>query len=186
MSASRSGSDSSVKKTSRRRPKKASPAAIASNAPWIRNGLDYGPLYAAGRDLVAWAFAVAERDVEDWPVGKRHVVNARRYVRAAMKGRPIPPGVSEEDVVFTAELIARRLDEDFQLGLGDVIAIFNLLDLPIDLIPALALHAVRIEPASAKTSPAPTPTWPPPSLRLCDECGYVHEPGLHVGYRNAA
>jgi len=187
MSASRSGSVSSLKE-SRRRPKKATPAAVASKAPWIRNGVDYGPLYVAGRDLVAWAFDLAARDVEDWPVGKRHVTNARRYVRAAMNHKPIPPGVSEEDVAFTAELIARRLDEDLELGLGDVLSIFQLLDLPIELVPALALYAVRVEPLSTKPSPmkASSPRWPPPSLRFCDECGYVHEPGLHLGYRNAA
>jgi hypothetical protein len=44
--------------------------------------------------------------------------------------------------------------------------------------PLLTLHTLTRNP----TLRAPVP----PPLRFCDECGYVHEPGDHVGHRNAA
>lgn len=171
MSASRSS-------RSPRPSKKAT--STAAQPPWLDDdGIDYGPANTAARDLATWALALAERDVADWPAARKRVRNTRRFVlsRLAGKERRMPT----EDVLFTASLLARIFDDDLGLGLADSLSIFDTLDLPTDIIPV---------PPPRPTTPAsrsrPAPSRVPPPLRLCDDCGYVHEPGLHIGYRNAA
>ena len=177
----------SASRSSRTRPsskKKTAATTAAARPPWIDDGIDYGPANTAARDLAIWALALAERDVEDWPAARKRVRNARRFVlaRLAGKDRRMPL----EDVLFTASLLARIFDDDLGLGLSDSLSIFDSLDLPTDIIP--------VPPPPRPTSPAarPRPATPtrvapvPPPLRFCDDCGYVHEPGMHVGYRNAA
>jgi hypothetical protein len=176
MSASRSARTAS--------PKKARSVAVTA-PPWTNDDIDYGPANVAARDLAIWALALAERDVEDWPAARKRVRNARKFVLARLSGNDRRMPV--EDVIFTASLLARIFDDDLGLGLADSLSIFDSLDLPSDIIPI---------PPPRPRSPA-TGARPgtraldrielvPPPLRFCDECGYVHEPGLHVGYRNAA
>ncbi len=159
-------------------------AATSTQPPWIDDGIDYGPANTAARDLASWAFALAERDVKDWPAARKRVRNARRFVlaRLAGKDRRMP----FEDVIFTASLLARIFDDDLGLGLGDSLSIFDALDLPADIIP----FPPRPRPPASGARPAARApnriAHIPPPLRLCDECGYVHEPGVHLGYRNAA
>jgi len=169
MSASRSVSRSVRSK------KKASSALAAAKAPWIDGDIDYGPAAAAARDLATWALDVAERDVGDWPEARKRIRNTRRFVlaRIAGKDRRIPV----EDVIFTASLLARIFDDDFDLDVADAFEIFGALELPTDVVPVRA--PTRGQPLSPRS-------FVPPPLRLCDECGHVHELGQHVGYRNAA
>lgn len=177
MPASRSSRSS-------RSSKKPRAATAAVQPPWIDDGIDYGPANTAARDLAMWALALAERDVEDWPTARKRVRNARRFVLARLAGKD--RGMPAEDVIFTASLLARIFDDDLGLGLADSLSIFDALDLPSDIIP------FPPRPKSPATVMRPTARAPnrtahmPPPLRLCDECGYVHEPGPHVGYRNAA
>jgi hypothetical protein len=192
MSASRSLSGSS--RSARSSKKKASPAVVAARAPWIRNGIDYGPARAAILDLATWALDIAERAVADWPAGRAHVRNTRRLVEARIAGKR-PRGASIDDVMFTARLLARFFDDDLGLDLSDALTIFDILDLPIEVVPVSSyaprptrtatsvLHTLTRN--TAPIAPAARATVPPP-LRFCDECGYVHEPREHVRHRNAA
>ena len=143
--------------------KKASPAVAAARAPWVLDGIDYGPARAAAHELANWALDIADRAVDDWPLGQAHVRNARRFVTARIAGCDARH-VSTEDIVFTAELLARIFDEDLDLGLTDALAILEALELPLDML------------AMDRRVP----------LRFCDECGYLHEPSDHVRHRNAA
>ena len=174
MSASRSS-------RSPRPSKKAT--STAEQPPWLDDdGIDYGPANTAARDLATWALALAESDVEDWPAARKRVRNTRRFVlaRLAGKDRRMPT----EDVLFTASLLARIFDDDLGLGLADSLSILDTLDLPTDIIP---VPPPRPTTPASRSRPAPSRVaHVPPPLRLCDDCGYVHEPGLHIGYRNAA
>jgi hypothetical protein len=161
---------------------KKTAATTAVQPPWLDDGIDYGPANTAARDLATWALALAERDVADWPAARKRVRNTRKFVlaRLAGKDRRMPT----EDVLFTASLLARIFDDDLGLGLADSLSIFDTLDLPTDIIP---IPPPRPTSPAARACPAPSRVaHVPPPLRLCDDCGYVHEPGLHVGYRNAA
>jgi len=169
MSASRSVS------RLRRAKKKAGAALAASKAPWLDGDIDYGPAAAAARDLATWALDIAERDVADWPEAKTRIRNARRYVLARIAGKERRMPV--EDVIFTASLLARIFDDELDLDVADAFEIFGALELPTDVVPVRA--PTRAQPLSPRSfTPAP--------LRLCVECGHVHELGDHVGYRNAA
>ena len=192
MSASRSRSGSSG--SARSKKKKATPALAAARAPWIRNGIDYGPARAAIHELATWALDIAERAVDDWPTGRAHVCNTRRFVEARIAGNR-PSRASIDDVMFTARLLARIFDDELGLDLSDALTIFDILELPLDVVPVRrsaptparmptsVLHTLIR--AAAPIAPATRAPVPPP-LRFCDECGYVHEPGEHVRHRNAA
>lgn len=169
MSASRSVTRSG-------RPKKKAGAAVAaSKAPWIDGDIDYGPAAAAARDLATWALDIAERDVGDWPEARKRIHNTRRFVLARIAGKDRRMPV--EDVIFTASLLARIFDDDLDLDVADAFEIFGALELPTDVVPVRA--STRAQPTSPRS-------FVPPPLRLCDECGHVHELGHHLGYRNAA
>ena len=169
MSASRS-----INRSGRAK-KKAGSALAASKAPWLDGDIDYGPAAAAARDLATWALDVAERDVGDWPEARKRIRNARRFVLARIAGKDRHMPV--EDVIFTASLLARIFDDDLDLDVADAFEIFGALELPTDVVPVRA--PTRTQPMSARS-------FVPPPLRLCDECGHVHELGHHFGYRNAA
>ncbi|MGN6109129.1 MAG: hypothetical protein ACTHU0_28745 [Kofleriaceae bacterium] len=178
MSASRSSRSACAIK------KKASPAVAATRAPWIRDGIDYGPARAAVHDLATWALDIAERAVCDWPAGLAHVRNTRRFVTARINGKR-PRRASIDDVMFTARLLARIFEDELRLELTDALTIFDSLCLPLDVVP------IRRPARSATLHPLTRPPAPVAStavlpLRFCDECGYVHEPGSHVHYRRAA
>ena len=192
MSASRSRSGSS--RSARSSKKKAAPAIAAARAPWVRNGIDYGPARAAIHELATWALDIAERAVEDWPAARAHVSNTREFVEANITGGH-PSRASTDDVMFTARLLARVFDDELGLDLSDALTIFDILALPLDVVPiprsaprpvhvpTSVLHTLLR--AAAPIAPA-TRTPAPPPLRFCDDCGYVHEPGEHVRHRNAA
>ncbi|MBL9012626.1 MAG: hypothetical protein JNL83_00525 [Myxococcales bacterium] len=182
MSASRSRSGRSRPK------KKASPAIAAARAPWIRDGIDYGPARAALHDLASWALGLAETATSDWPTARIHVRNTRSYVAAKLAGKPVR-GALVDDVLFTAQLLARIFDDDLGLELVEMLTIFELLELPADILPLTSLMRRAARPAPKPIShiaPLVTRVSAPPPLRLCVECGYVHEPGDHVRHRNAA
>lgn len=169
MSASRSVSRSG-------RPKKKVGAALAaSKAPWLDGDIDYGPAVVAARDLATWALDIAERDVDDWPEARKRVRNARRFVFARLDGKERRMPI--EDVIFTASLLARIFDDDLDLDVADAFEVFGALDLPTDVVPVRA--PTRAQPMSPRS-------FVPSPLRLCVECGHVHEIDNHIGYRNAA
>jgi len=162
--------------------------------PWIQDGIDYGPAIVAIHDLAAWAFDVAERDVDDWPEGLRRVHTARRFVLARIRGKRARR-VPFEDVAFTAGLLVRIFDDEMRLGMTEVIAILDALHLPTELVPL----SPRPAPRTGATRPVPrstiSPLRPRPSAfvvrehdgsdGVCDECGEVH-PFIWPGLRNAA
>lgn len=158
--------------------------------------IDYGPAISALHDLAAWAFDIAERDVRGWREAERRVRNARRFVLAGIRGyraRRVP----YEDVMFTAGLLVRIFDDDLSLGISEMVAIFDALGLPTEVVPLVprnASAASALRPAPSPRSPiapiaalrvAPTPVAQPASLTRCDECGHVHAP-LWPHLRNAA
>ena len=155
--------------------KKAGSKLAAAKAPWIDGDIDYGPAVTAARDLATWALDLAERDVGDWPEARKRIRNTRRFVLARIAGKDRRMPV--EDLIFTASLLARIFDDDLDLDVADAFEIFGALELPTDVVPVRA--PTRAQPMSPRSfAPAP--------LRLCVECGHVHEVGEHVGYRNAA
>ena len=155
--------------------KMANSKLAAAKAPWIDGDIDYGPAVAAARDLATWALDLAERDVGDWPEARKRIRNTRRFVlaRVAGKDRRMPV----EDVIFTASLLARIFVDVLDLVVAVAFEIFGALELPTDVVPVRA--PTRPQPMSPRTF-APTP------LRLCVECGHVHEVDQYIGYRNAA
>ena len=169
MSASRSVTRSGRAK------KKAGAALAAAKAPWIDGDIDYGPAATAARDLATWALDLAERDVGDWPEARKRIRNTRRFVLARIAGKDRSMPV--EDVIFTASLLARIFDDDLDLDVADAFEIFGALELPTDVVPVRA--PTRAQPLSPRS-------FVQPQLRLCDECGHVHELAQHFGYRNAA
>lgn len=185
--------------TSSRKPptqRAASPALASSGAPWVRNGIDYGPARAALSELARWALDIAARNVEDWPWALARVENTRGAISGHFTGLSSREA-STEDIVFTAQLLARIFDDDLGLDLSDALVILEALDLPVDALPlADRGRRARCGTCPMSSGPAapvapivpmrPFKTPPPPPLRLCDDCGYVHEPGEHVRYRNAA
>ena len=193
MSASRSSRSSRLRRIHRvsKKNKKPSPAVAAARAPWIYDGIDYGPARAAVRDLANWALDIAERAVDDWPTAQVHVRNTRRFVSARIEGKKVRR-VSIDDVWFTAELLARIFDEDLGLGLSDALTILETLELPIDPVPMprRAPRMPMLVPLRAALHTLAKTATPTPSartvapLRFCDECGYVHE--QNDRHRNAA
>lgn len=155
--------------------KKVGAALAASKAPWLDGDIDYGPAVVAARDLATWALDIAERDVGDWPEARKRVRNARRFVFARLDGKERRMPI--EDVIFTASLLARIFDDDLDLEVADAFEIFGALDLPTDVVPVRA--PTRAQPLSPRS-------FVPSPLRLCVECGHVHELDHHIGYRNAA
>lgn len=186
--------------------RKADPKTTASGAPWVKNGVDYGPARAAIQDLAAWALDLAEREVDEDPSDLKRIRNVRRALLGRSSREP-----STRDLMFVAELLARVFDRDLGLGLADQLAIFEQLDLstaflplemptpraptplhgriptripaPTSAEPPTATVRIRLEPVPIVRIDARTP----PPLRYCDDCGRIHELGDHVHlYRNAA
>jgi hypothetical protein len=155
--------------------KKAGSKLAAAKAPWIDGDIDYGPAVTAARDLAVWALDLAERDVGDWPEARKRIRNTRRFVLARIAGKDRRMPV--EDLIFTASLLARIFDDDLDLDVADAFEIFGALELPTDVVPVRA--PTRAQPMSPRS-------FVPSSLRLCPECGHVHELDQHLGYRNAA
>lgn len=201
--SSRSSKSSRVVRNSKKR-KRASPAVAAARAPWISDGIDYGPARAAVRDLATWAFDLAENHLDDWPAARLHIRKTRQFIEARIAGK-CSSTASVDDILFTADLLARIFDEDLDLGLSEALTILDMLELPLDavavhrpahraqdlaaLAPVLASLTPMIVPTLhtlVKTAMQSRPAAPVAPLRFCDACGYVHEQGDHVRHRNAA
>ena len=213
-SSSRSSRSSTTKPTraarGRSAGKPAAPAAVAARAPWIEDGIDFGPARAAVDDLVNWALDLAELEVD----GDRADLKRIRKVRRAFLS-DVASNVAVSDLIFVAQILARVFDRDLGLGLADQLAIFDKLDLDTDLLPLSPMPrrptplgaviptrmptpgpverrptpTVRIQfatPASLRVAPSARSHTAPPPLRFCDDCGYVHEPGDHVFQRRNA
>ena len=175
--------------------KKATPSLTAARAPWVRDGIDYGPARVALGDLATWAFDLARAQVVDWPMGEDHVERARRFVLGTLAQKRVGDAPIEA-LMFTANLLARTFDADLGLDLSDALAIFEYLGLPSEVLPlftprprrpATPLRTVPVRiPTPAVDDKRPTVRIQPPPLRFCDDCGYVHEVGDHLRYRNAA
>ena len=90
--------------------KKASAAVVAAGAPWVRDGIDYGPARAALSELAKWALDLADHAIEGWPEGHEHVRKTRRFVEARLAGE-LARGAATLFVMFTARLLARILYE---------------------------------------------------------------------------
>jgi hypothetical protein len=184
--------------------KKPSPAVAASRAPWIFDGIDYGPARAAVRDLANWALDIAEKNIDDWPAARLHIRKTRKFVEARMAGKR-SSAASTEDILFTTELLVRIFDEDLGLGISEALTILDALELPSEAVPmpryqkrasSIASFAPMLASLSSSIAPTlrtltkfakPTATRVQVApLRFCDACGYVHEVGEHVRHRNAA
>ena len=114
--------------TKPRAPKRTRP----TSPPWIEGGIDYGPALVAIDELIAWAFDLAAASVPDRE-SKRRVKNARRQVIATLRGkRRSDP---DADLMFTASVLARALDADLKLGLGEIVTVLAELGLPSDDVP---------------------------------------------------
>lgn len=188
MSASRNRSPS--------KPSRAKPRS-GKRPPRNTTATDRIPLRVIG-SLAEWAFDLAEREVVDWPSARMHVHNTRRYVLERLEGTQRPRAlVSDEDLYFTAALLGRILAERFALDYVNTVSMLDRLELPTDEVPVMPRSPSRgsapitsadVSRASMRSPTARmrAPVSTPPPLRFCDVCGYVHEPGDHVGYRNAA
>jgi len=172
--------------------KKASERIIAAGAPWIRGGIDYGPMRAALQDLSDWVFNLAEASVEDWSTARAHLRATRRFVDAQIHGYRARR-VTVDDVMFTAQLLARIFEADLGLDMSDALMILNSLELPTEVVavarPSRSAHepsvSRNLDPDPQLPRRATTSSGVPP-LRWCDDCGLVHELGAHRGHRNAA
>jgi hypothetical protein len=138
--------------------------------------------------LAAWAFAVAARDVADWPTGMRHVRGARRFVRDRVGGRTLRR-TAIEDLEFTAALLARVFDAELGLCALDALTILDALGLPTDAVPLVGRRAAR----ARATRPAPTPPVTPlclPAAGAADDSDRASDlsPRLSIEprFRNAA
>jgi hypothetical protein len=152
--------------------------------PWVIGGIDYGPAIATVRELSAWAFDLAARDVADWPSGQRRVQTAHRFVLDRLRGtyRRAAPF---EALLFTAELLARIFEADLHLGMSEMVTILDRLGLPTELVPLMPRRQAN---ASAPMHPpiAPiTPLRPRPAAVVA--APHDGEPGqLCPQFRNAA
>jgi hypothetical protein len=145
-------------------------------------GIEYGPAIEAVCDLIAWAFDLAEREVADWPEGRRRVRTARRFVLARLHGKR-PHGVPIEDVLFTAGLFARIFEADLRLPMSDLVAILAQLGLPTEMVPAMGrASAAACRPQDALlasiTPLQPRPTTMPARRASGDVCGGCGQPVL--------
>jgi hypothetical protein len=121
------------KSRSRSKPRARPPRDVDHPCPWVVGGVDYGPAVAALVDLARWAFDLASGDVADWPEGKRRVDATRRAVLADLHGRGAP--ATDDDLWFTAGLLARILDDALHLPPSDVVTVLDALGLPTDVVP---------------------------------------------------
>lgn len=149
--SSRSSSNTAAR--GRATKKAAAPATIAARAPWVEDGIDYGPARAAVEDLVGWVLELAEREVDGDPADVKRIRKVRRSFVNDFDGR-----VPVDDLIFVGQILARVFDRDLGLGLADQLAIFEKLDLDTDVLPLWAPIPRR---HSAASHGAVTPTRMP-------------------------
>jgi len=159
-----------------------------SALPWVIGGIDWGPAAATVGDLSAWAFDLAARDVVDWPEGERRVQAAHQWVldRPCGSSRADPSG----DVLFTAGLLTRIFDADLHLGMSEMVAIFDRLGLPTELVPLMPRRqtsaSAPVHPPIAPITPiAPRPAQATAAAPAPHDDGDTHR-RLDPRFRNAA
>lgn len=161
--------------------------AKPSPLPWVIGGIDYGPAAATVGDLSAWAFDLAARDVVDWPAGERRVRAAHQWVLDGPGGNSHADPFG--DVLFIASLLARIFDADLHLGMSEMVAIFDRLGLPTELVPMMPrrqasasapMHPPHAPITPLRPRPAPAATTP----ALSDHSDTPSR--LHPRFRNAA
>jgi len=164
--SSRSSSDTPAR--GRATKKKAASATVAAGAPWVEDGIDYGPARAAVEDLVGWALELAEREVDGDPADIKRIRKVRRSFVNGFDGR-----VPVDDLIFVGQILARVFDRDLGLGLADQLAIFEKLDLDLDALPLWApmSHRPSSTPLRGLTptrvpAPAPVERAPMPTVRI--------------------
>jgi hypothetical protein len=150
----RSSSDTAAR--GRATKKKAAPATIAAGAPWVEDGIDYGPARAAVEDLVGWVLDLAEREVDGDPADIKRIRKVRRSFHNGLDGR-----VPVDDLIFVGQILARVFDRDLGLGLADQLAIFEKLELDTDVLPLWAPMPRRQSSTSVSgLTPTRVPTQP--------------------------
>ena len=159
-----------------------------SALPWVIGGVNCGPAAVTVGDLSAWAFDLAAHDVVDWPEGERRVQAAHQWVLD--RPRSISHADPFGDVLFTASLLTRIFDADLHLGMSEMVAIFDRLGLPTELVP---LMPRRQASASAPVHPPIAPITPlrPRPVPATAAVPAPHDngdtpPRLHPRFRNAA
>jgi hypothetical protein len=95
--------------------------------------IDYGPALDAIGSLCKWAFSLAEKDVADWPEGRRRVRAARRHLLRSLGGDAA--AVPTDDLLFTAGLLARIFESELRLPCAAVVRMLRELDLPTEVVP---------------------------------------------------
>jgi len=95
--------------------------------------IDYVPAVNAMEDLVRWAMRLAVRDVSGWPEGRERVHNVRRYLVKSLRGRPTR--VPNDDLLFTAGLLARIFESELRLPLSAVVEMLGEPELPTEVVP---------------------------------------------------
>ncbi len=138
------------------------PATVPATSP---GGID-GPAIAAVRDLTAWAFDLAARNVAGWPEGRRRVRSARRFAIGRLRGKR-PRDVPFEDVLFTAGLMARIFEADLRLPMSDMVAILDRLGFPTEVVPLMPrATSIACRPRHPPIPPI-TPITPRPAANAC-------------------
>lgn len=182
--------------------RKPAPRRDAATSQHVADLIDYGPARAAVRALVTWAFDVAERDVAGDEIGLRRVENARQLVLSQLDDKPAPRVASFADVQFTTLRIARLIDRDLKLGIGEHLDLIEMLEQRASSLLGETIAGVSPpRPARKRENtdvsgvvitlcppgPAPEPSltasFSPPRLRFCEDCGVVHEGSDHIPFR---
>lgn len=158
-------------------------APAAPDRPWVIGGIDYGPALTAVRDLIGWAFALAERDVSDWPEGVRRVRTARRFVLARLRDKR-PRSVPVVDVLFTAGLLVRIFEANLRLPMSEVAKVLAQLGLPTEMVPLMPRAPSPVcRPQDRPLAPI-TPLQPSPAAGAVHSapagvCGGCGQPAPH-------
>lgn len=130
--------------------------------------IDYAPLVAAGRQVVAWLCDVARTRTDD-PLDLTAIDRVDRAARAILAGDPAGGGASEEDVLTTLGVLITAFEIDFELGgLGELAgALYDAADRAAPATSNDSLGAaIRAALGTRATSAAPTHATPRPRLVL--------------------
>ena len=152
-----------------------------------RHRINFKPALAALHDLAGWAFGLAERDVADWPEGRRRVRATRRYILARLRGER-PRNVPVEDALFTIGLLARIAEAESGLPMTELLGLLDQIALSSKTVPSGAPPSSGAVQSQAPASPtcAPAAPWRAPVTPLrsrrvplqstqvpaCDRCGH--------------
>jgi len=152
-----------------------------------RHRISFKRALAALHDLADWALGLAERDVADWPEGRRRVRTSRRYILAQLRGER-SQSIPVEDALFTVGLLARIFEGELGLPMTELLVLLDQIgisskNVPISVRPSSAAEQ-RQAPASAASALAAScmasvtplrsrraPVQPAP-VPACDRCGH--------------